>query len=245
MAQRERPPPAATSHYYGREPSRKDTVIPPWERAPTKRVPFVDANTASRKYCYPSPSEGSSPNEPHTKHWSTTAGQQQAAPYETHLGFPPIRRTNTSAAASRPDYYYYVPPAPVRITDGPAPPLTPPDSTRGRSIDHTNISYPRDEKNPSSYSTTTRIRVLPGTMATRPTTTTTITQHGSHHHHHHQQQQQQEEEEEDPNDEPLGAARKPETFGKRLKAALCSIFKKRVTNEEDYVTVGDKHWTEE
>ncbi|KAM3416197.1 hypothetical protein BST61_g7803 [Cercospora zeina] len=244
MPRRERPPPAATNHYYTREPRRQDTVTPPWERAATKRVPFIDGNTASRKYYSQSLNARSSPDEPPGKYWTSAASQRQAAPYETPLGFPPTR--SNTAPVSRPDYHY-VPRVPIRILgSGPAPPLTPPDSTRSKSIDHTNVYYPRDPPPPPPPP---QIRVLPGTMSTRPTTTTTTTiQHASHQ----QQQQQQQQNQQETSSSSRSSydalpelPREPEKLRKRLKAALSNIFKKRVTNEEDYITVGEKHWTDE
>lgn len=229
--------PQATSHHAG-EPRRQDTGTPPWERAATKQVPFADAGTAnelsaaerhalpalwtarsnsvsgrdatkkepspkqhSRKYH--SISEGS-PVEPHGQHWS--AGQP--APYETPLDFAPTMST----AASRSGLV-----SPVRIPGGPAPPLTPPDSTRGKSLDHTDANSDEDHSG---------IRVLPGTMSTRPTTKS----HGSR---------------QTKSDDATEPARQADKFGKRMRSALSGIFKKRTSNEEDFVRIGDKHWTEE
>lgn len=274
-------------------PRREDTSSPPWERSVTMQVPFTNANTPAplsitRGHTVPTlwtarshesrrqqqhhhhhhpqlqRSQSISEDSPIDSALETWQTKKQTSPYETPVYLLPSS-TGLNTAASAPPFVM----EPTRLPGRPAPPLTPPDSMRSRSVDATTTTRtsttttttpaPLDDNTP--FPTVT---AFPGTMFTRPgirrpqyisLSDDNIKSSPSHccccssssHQHQHQHQHQHSESddarlEQDKagHHDAAAAAGKP-----RWKAALKGMFKRKPMNDSDFVRIGDQHWTDD
>lgn len=186
--------------------------------------------------------------------WQT---KKQTSPYETPVYLLPSS-TGLNTAASAPPFVM----EPTRLPGRPAPPLTPPDSMRSRSVDattttrtSTTTTTPLDDNTP--FPTVT---AFPGTMFTRPgirrpqyisLSDDNIKSSPSHccccsssHQHQHQHQHSEPDdarlEQDKAGHHDAAAAGKP-----RWKAALKGMFKRKPMNDSDFVRIGDQHWTDD
>ena len=215
-------------------PRREDTSSPPWERSATMQVPFTNANTATplsaaERHALPalwsarsnSLSSGPeprrqhsqlqrslsisecSPTEPPSEPWKTS----QNVPYETQVFLPPTINT----AASAPPFVM----SPTRLPGRPAPPLTPPDSARSKSLDSTDVGPV--------------VNAFPGTMSTRPGTTNPKSHRGKCCCEHSE----------------ADCRPETDKLGKRLKSAFHGMFKRKPVDDSEFIKIGEKHWADD